>query len=144
MAKARPYRNYSDDDIIRVSAKVTSMSQLLFELGLRPAGGNFANMKRRLQSLDLKCSHWGGQAWNKGERLKDWSQYTKISHLKKHLVKERGHDCERCGLSEWQDEPIPLEVDHVNGDRTDNHEDNLKILCCNCHALTPTWRNRKR
>lgn len=40
-------------------------------------------------------------------------------------------------------EKIPLEIEHVDGDRTNNELANLKLLCCNCHALTPTWRRRK-
>lgn len=51
-------------------------------------------------------------------------------------------ECSRCGLSEWQGEPITLELDHVNGVRDDHRLSNLRFLCPNCHALTPTWRGR--
>lgn len=44
--------------------------------------------------------------------------------------------CERCSNSEWLDEPIPIELHHVNGDRFDNRIENLQMLCPNCHALT--------
>ena len=44
--------------------------------------------------------------------------------------------CERCGQSEWQNEPIPIELHHINGDRFDNRLCNLQLLCPNCHALT--------
>jgi 5-methylcytosine-specific restriction endonuclease McrA len=59
-------------------------------------------------------------------------------------VKERR--CERCGLDTWLDEPIPLQLHHVNGVGSDNRLENLEILCPNCHALTDTWsgRNRRR
>lgn len=140
---SRSYRNYTDEDIIKHASEAKNMSDLLKRLGLRVAGGNFNNMRRKLQSLGLECDHWQGQAWNKDKRLKDWSKYTKLSSLKPHLIKERGHACERCGLSEWQDQPITLEVDHVDGDRTNNELSNLKLNCPNCHALTPTWRGRK-
>lgn len=46
--------------------------------------------------------------------------------------------CEQCGITEWQGQPVPLELDHINGDRWDNRLENLRILCPNCHALTPT------
>ena len=50
--------------------------------------------------------------------------------------------CQNCGISEWQGVEIPLELDHVNGDSTNNSVDNLRLLCPNCHSITPTWRGR--
>lgn len=49
---------------------------------------------------------------------------------------------ERCGISEWNGVPAPLQLDHVNGDRRDNRLENLRILCPNCHAQTDTWCGR--
>jgi hypothetical protein len=138
------YRNYTDQDIIVNVKKVKSMRGLLKSLGLKSAGGNYANMKRNLQRLDVDCSHWTGQAWNRGEQLKDWSNYTKVSSLKPHLVKERGKKCEMCLLESWLDNDIPLECHHIDGDRTNNELHNLQLLCPNCHAQTSNYRNRKR
>jgi hypothetical protein len=139
----RKYREYKDEDIVKIAAEVKSLGSLLKHLGLKVAGGNYAHMKKTLQRLDVNCSHWTGQGWNKDQQLKDWSEYNEIKYLKKHLIKERGHKCEKCGLEEWINNPIPLEVDHRDGDRTNNREENLILLCCNCHALTPTWRGKK-
>jgi len=138
----RNYRKYTDDDVVRNAKEVKSLGALLKSLGLRVAGGNYAHMKKTLQRLEVDCSHWTGQAWNKDQRTKDWSDYKRVKQLKKHLLFKRGHKCEACGTVEWMTQPVPLEVDHVDGDRTNNDESNLKLLCCNCHALTPTWRGR--
>lgn len=49
-----------------------------------------------------------------------------------------------CGLEKWQGKNIPLEVDHIDGNHENNKLTNLKLLCCNCHALTPTYRIKNK
>ena len=139
----RQYRNYTDENIIEYSKEVKSISGLLKKLNLRPTGGNYSNMKKNLQRLDIDTSHWTGQGWNKGQQLKDWSQYTKARTAKPHLIKSRGHKCETCHTQEWMSQEVPLEVHHIDGDRTNNNYSNLQLLCCNCHAQTDNWRNKK-
>lgn len=138
----RQYRTYTDADVTVATKEVKSLSGLLKKLGLRAAGGNFVNMKRIIQRLNLDTSHWTGKGWTKDQQLKDWSDYTSVRGLKPHLIKERGHCCELCLNSEWMDYPIALEVHHVDGDRTHNDRSNLQLLCPNCHAMTDNWRGR--
>ena len=52
--------------------------------------------------------------------------------------------CEICNGVEWNGVEIPLELDHINGDRYDNRLENLRILCPNCHAQTDTYRGRNK
>lgn len=56
------------------------------------------------------------------------------------MLEQADHKCTRCGWNEIH--PLtgkcPLEVDHVNGDPKDNRIENLRVLCPNCHCLTPT------
>ena len=44
-------------------------------------------------------------------------------------VKEKR--CEICGLTHWQGGPAPLELDHIDGDRTNHKFNNLRIICPN-------------
>ncbi len=53
-------------------------------------------------------------------------------------------ECELCGLSEWQGEPLALELHHINGDGHDNRLENLQLLCPNCHSQTDTWGGRNK
>ena len=79
--------------------------------------------------------------WNKGNFTADFN-YGGIGSHKAVLLIERGHRCEECKLTSWNEQLIPLELEHSDGDNRNNTRENLKLLCCNCHALTPTWRGR--
>lgn len=56
------------------------------------------------------------------------------------LLEMRGHQCEQCGLAEWQGQPIPLDLDHIDGNADNSSEENLRLICPNCHALTETYK----
>ncbi len=58
------------------------------------------------------------------------------------LIQELGHQCSGCSNTEWLGEPIPIELDHINGDRTNNSRENLRLLCPNCHAKTSTYKGK--
>lgn len=56
------------------------------------------------------------------------------------LVEIYGEHCKFCNIGpEWQDEPLVLQVDHIDGDSKNNSIDNLRILCPNCHSQTETF-----
>lgn len=110
-------------------------------LNLIPAGGNFQTIKRNISKYDLDISHFTGQAHNRGKVLV--ANPISRGTIKKRLIKERGHQCERCLRTEWFDIPITLEVDHIDGDTDNNEYHNLKLMCPNCHSQTPTWRRAK-
>jgi len=62
------------------------------------------------------------------------------------VLKRAGHACEVCGWNELHpnDGRVLIEVDHVDGNATNTHPDNLRALCPNHHAMTPTFRRRNR
>lgn len=64
--------------------------------------------------------------------------------IKNHLIDIRGYGCEQCGLKIWLEKSIPIEMDHINGIYDDNRLENLRLLCLNCHGLTPTYRAKNK
>lgn len=52
--------------------------------------------------------------------------------------------CEDCGVTEWRGKKLILELDHIDGDRTNHKFENLRILCPNCHSQTETFSRVKK
>ena len=141
--------------------------QVLKHFGLENKGANAKTLKRRIKEENLRDTNilkgfkFGG-GWNKGTKgvylkrmsLEDAMKTIFISNFqgypasaKKyvrmyHLIDEK---CFDCGLRQvWNNKPITLELEHVDGNSHNNDLSNLKWLCPNCHSQTPTFRGRNR
>lgn len=66
------------------------------------------------------------------------------NRVRKKLLEEgyKEYRCENCGLTEWLNEPIPLELHHKDGNHYNNDIDNFQLLCPNCHAKTSSYRGK--
>lgn len=66
--------------------------------------------------------------------------------LAKRLLKDgiKSHICEICNLTDWNNRPIPLELDHIDGNPYNHVNSNIRLICPNCHAQTSTYRGKNK
>jgi hypothetical protein len=63
-------------------------------------------------------------------------------HLYRYILEKQESKCLLCGISSYNGLPLILELDHKDGNHTNNTEKNLRCLCPNCHSQTDTYKNR--
>lgn len=147
--------SYNSDQLAEAVRTSTSYRQTLIKLGLSEKGGNNATLKRKILEFGVDASHFTGKAHSKGKKLSfktDTEKYLSNEmpigsfRLKNRLIQEGyfKYECSNCSGTEWLGQPIPLELDHIDGNNADNQFHNLRLLCPNCHALTPTYRGKNQ
>jgi hypothetical protein len=67
-------------------------------------------------------------------------------HIRRYILEKFSNKCARCGWNKTNPYSgnIPLEIEHIDGDSSNNTEPNLILLCPNCHALTNSYKNANK
>ena len=139
-------------------AESKSIAEVINRIGWYDCGGSRYRVKKWIKDLSLTTEHFTGKLWSKGKtslsdnRLirKNGNPFiekstTKREHIKKLILAEKliDYKCCECGITtEWNNKPITLELDHINGINNDNRLENLRFLCPNCHSQTHTFKGR--
>jgi predicted RNA-binding Zn-ribbon protein involved in translation (DUF1610 family) len=152
-------RKYTPEVLAEAAAASFSVAGVLRHLGVPQSGGAHAHISRQLKRFGIDTSHFTGQGWLRGRTLpprRRPEEYLRVyppgsgrvngQRLRRCLVAiGRLYGCEGCGNDgTWRGRPLTLHVDHEIGDHLDCREQNLRFLCPNCHAQTPTHAGRNK
>lgn len=113
------------------------------------------NCGKEIKRNQIYCSHTCQQEyyykewiskWKAGEKTGVSGQYGTSAYLRRYLFEKYDNKCAKCGWNEINPytQNIPLEIEHIDGNFENNSEDNLILLCPNCHSLTSTYKGANK
>jgi len=152
------YIKYTKELLEEKVISVFSGAALARSLGLAPTGSNLTNLRRRCQLHEIDISHWTGQAHQKGRPARNRLTADQILVLNEDVLAPRSdvrllrrslreigveEKCSVCELVDWNNKPLRLQIDHIDGNFRNNRRKNLRFICPNCHTQTETWGNNK-
>ena len=154
-------RKYNKEWLEELCQDSYSYSEVLQKAGRKLGGGNQETLKKKIAEFEIDISHFTGQRWRQSPHQQPQQGVEKYAldevfienspvtqkvmrgYVERHKLIE--YKCQNCGCDgHWQNGIISLEIDHIDGNNTNNQLSNLRYLCPNCHALTETYRGKNK
>ncbi|MNS78724.1 hypothetical protein D3C72_1123500 [compost metagenome] len=64
--------------------------------------------------------------------------------VKKYLIATNGNRCSSCDDTHKRGTRLVMELEHKNGNSSDNRLENCELLCPSCHSVTSTYKGKNR
>lgn len=136
-------RKVSETEIIHSYNKHRHLGRIAADLKIP-----FIQVWRMCKKIGLEFDNGGGAKTKipLNEILAGEHPYYQTLKLKKRLIREGvlQNKCAICSISEWNKQPITMQLDHMNGDSSDHRLENVRLLCPNCHSQTDTWCGKNK
>lgn len=136
------------EEFIKICNESISMSEAIRKTKLHRR--TFTKYAKQLECFKPNQGLKGGKKEIKNHKFKieDWENDIIIdisrASLRKNIFDKKllPHKCNKCQLENWNELPIPLELNHINGEGHENRRTNIELICPNCHAQTDTYRGK--
>lgn len=149
------FENYSVTQIQELLLQSKSYKDFFSKLGYEnvSGGSRYRSLRQYIEVHKLDVSHMTNKRYASSNVAKrDIESYLNNEYpitsykLKNRLLKENIIQpiCTKCKNTEWCGQPIPLQLDHIDGNSNNNNLSNLRLLCPNCHAQTDTYCGKNK
>lgn len=160
-ARLKKMREYTKEWLEELCNNSYSYAEVLRKAGRKQGGGTQATLRKKIEEFQIDTTHFTGQRWQQSPNQTQKTSREKYTleevfcqnspvtqkvlrgYIERHQLIP--YVCDVCGCNgQWQNGEISLEIDHKDGDNSNNTLNNLHYLCPNCHALTDTYRGRNK
>jgi predicted RNA-binding Zn-ribbon protein involved in translation (DUF1610 family) len=134
------------DELRRIVAAVKNKTHLERQLFGSSRQHRRAALLERISAENIDITHWTGRHIRKAPREKKDLADLSPKAIRRRIIENNiiKYECAECGSQPiWQNKPLTLHLDHVDGNDSNNSCDNLRFLCPNCHQQTETWGNKR-
>jgi len=131
------------DLFIKTCSKEPTMAKAAARLNL-----HFNTFKKYALEFGCYFPNQSGKGIKKNikKRILNLEEYATRASIRKIIIKENliEYKCSECSIQAWNNKPLSLHLDHINGMNNDNRLENLRFLCPNCHSQTETYTGRNK
>lgn len=141
LGKRRKTRQtWTDKQLAEAIVSCDSFSDTAIKLGLSRSSNTL--LRKRAKELNLDFSHFRIS----GHKPKPFEKLKARKNIKRRLLlnNDLKYECSECGIFEWRNKTLSLDLEHIDGNRNNNNKTNLTLLCPNCHSQTDTYRGKNR